>query len=496
MTEHELFKEAVMLYLVDDAHSKRESKKRKTHPIARKILFAAACLLVAMSVTVFSIPSARAAVEDWLNGWFSAGEYFGQKKDERTKEPTIEAIITNADENRAYITEVASGYEAYAEGFSMTLDEIAYDGESIFLSGTMSGATARPFVQAQTGGDTFRAEKPAGSFDGNGDGGYFYSACENFVSFETPEGQHFSGEIVPSFTDEMNTIAVSLANKEPEKVFENGKLVTYNKAADKLWDAYLADHDVHFSIELQSYGSDAEPLTGMVSGELSFRMEYSFVDGIDTVPLLKASFGAINIDATTYQDKTQTTQAISDVSVELGGIHPATIQEWQQINERTPDYCEVYLYTHELDFTGASVSLKEISFTPTDTKIKMHVVLPESWTNAERNFAGLTFKFLLDGETMETATQAKFCVEGPRGTGDPTGHVLEYDCPFWESTLPPSQWASAKTLTIIPMTEYWWDMLVNYDDGPYEPLFLTRRRSSYRNCEPQRVSKRESYTTK
>ena len=472
MTERELFKEAVMLYLVDDAEVQHAGKRRKAHPVARRVLFAAACLLVAASVMVFSIPSARAAVEEWLSGWFSAGGYFGQEKEDRAKEPTIEAIITSGKGISANVTEVEEGYEAYAENFSMTLDEIAYDGEKIFLSGTMSGATARPFVQAQTGGDTFRAEKYAAPQGSSIYEQYCFCPCENYAKFVSSDGQQFSGAIVPSFTDEMNTIAVSLVNKEPEVVFENGELVTSSKEADKLWDAYLADHDVRFSIELQYYDPDAEPLSGMVSGELSFRMEHSFVDGIDTIPVLKASFGTINIDATAYQEKTLTTQAISDVSVELGGIHPATIEEWQQESERIPDYCEVYLYTHELDFSGASVSLKEIYFTPTDTKITLHVVLPESWTNAERNYAGLTFKFLLDGETPENAVQAKFAIEGPRGTGDPTGNVLEYDCPFWESSLPPSQWASAKTLTIIPMTEYWWDMLVNYDEGPYEPFSL------------------------
>lgn len=471
MTEHELFKEAVMQYLVDDAQVKRASKAHKRHPAVRRILVTAACLLAAAGVTVFSIPSARAAVEDWINDWFSPGGYFGQQKEERAKEPTIEAIITKAGGNNTKITEVGKGYEAYANAFDMTLDEIAYDGETIFVSGTMSGATARPFVEAQTGGDTFRAAKfdnPQGSsiYDQ-----YCFCACENFVNFVTKDGQQFHGEIVPAFTEEMDAIAVSLVNKEPEVVFENGVLVTSNKEADALWDAYLANHDVRFSMELESNGQDA-PLSGMVSGELSFRMEYPFADGFDTVPLLKASIDSITIDANAYQQQTQTTQAKDDLRVDLGGVHPATIEAWQPESERTSNDCETYTYTRELDFTGASVSLKEISFTPTDTKITMHVVLPESWTGAERCYAGLTFKFLLDEETPENALEAKFCVEGPRGTADQTGKALEYDCPFYESTLSPSQWASAKTLTIIPTTEYWWEMLVNYDDEPYKPFSL------------------------
>lgn len=472
MTEHELFKEAVMQNMVDDARIQRESKKRKHHPIARKILLAAACLLVAVSVTVFAIPSARAAVEEWINDWFNPGGYFGQEKEERAKEPTIEAIITSADGVSAKVTEVGEGYEVYAEGFDMTLDEIAYDGESIFVSGTMSGATARPFVEAQTGGDTFRAEKyadPQGSSIYNQ---YCFCACENFVDFVTTDGHNYDGEIIPNFTDEMNAIASSLVNKEPEVVFENGELVTSNKEADKLWDAYLADHDVRFSIELQPSGRDGMSLSGMVSGELSFWMANSFVDGIEPIRVMKASFGSIPIDATAYQKQTITTQAKTETKVELGGIHPVTIQEWQSESERTSDDCEIYYYTHELDFTGASFSLKEITFTPTDTKITLHVTIPETWTVLERANANLQFHFLIDGKPLDAGLSIPFNVCGPLGANDPTGATLEYDCSFYESTLSPSQWAAIKTLTIIPTTGYWWEMDLNFDNGSYESYSL------------------------
>jgi len=472
MTERELFKEAVMQYLVDDALAKRASKRRRKRPVARRILFAAACLLVAVSVTVFSIPSARAAVEDWLNGWFSPGGYFGQEKEDRAEEPTIEAIITSAEGNRAKVTEVGEGYMAYAEGFDMTLDEIAYDGETIFISGTMSGATARPFVEAQTGGDTFRAEKYDEPIGSDIYGQYCFCACENFAKFVSSDGRRFSGEIVPNFTDEMNAIAVSLVNKEPEVVFENGELVTSNREADKLWDAYLADHDVRFSIELQPSGLDIPPLSGLVSGELSFRMEYSFTDGIDSVPLLKATFGSIDVDATAYQKQTQTTQATTDTTVNLGGIHPVTITEWQPEEERTSDDCETYMYTRELDFSGASYTLKEISFTPTDTQITLHITLPETWSATELAYTNLYFHFLFDGQSRDRESFIPFGMSGPYQTYDPSGNTREFDCIFRESSIPPSQWATFQTLQIVPATAYCWDLKVSYDDEPQTEFSL------------------------
>ena len=415
MTERELFKEAVMQYMVDDTRVMRVSKRRKNRHVARRVLFAAACVLVLFSVTVFAIPSARAAVEDWINDWFTPRDYFGQEKSERTEEPTIEAITSSANNTGITLTSVGAGYEAYAKAFDMTLDEIAYDGESIFLSGTMSGATARPFVQAYTGGDTFRAVPYDGSLGGDPDWEYYYLCCENRVTFETPDGKRFSGELVPTFTPEMDEFCQSLTDSSADNVFQNGELVTTNPAADEFWNKYLADHDVRFSIELQNIGPESQPLSGQVTGELSILMRYDNVDSKDPIQVLSASFGDIMFDADAYLAQTQTTQAKDTSSVQLSGVHPITVQEWQPEAERTSDDCEIYYYTRELDFTGASFSLKEISFTPTDTKITLHVVLPTSWTRQERRGGEFGFQFLIDGKQASERSSTLFNVYGAPG---------------------------------------------------------------------------------
>jgi len=470
MTEHELFKEAVMQYMVDDTRARHIAAKRKKNHIARRVLTTAACIVAALAITVMAIPSARAAVEEWLDEWFDAREYFQKEREEREEEPSIEAIITSAGENDVVVTEVGDGFEEYAAEFGMTLDEIAYDGSSVFVTGTMPGATARPFAEAWTGGDTFRIAENDGSLGGDSDWDYYYFACENVVTLKTADGGVFYGELCLSFTDEMNEIVRSLVDVGPENVFENGELVTTNARADELWDEYLFDHDVRFSIELEPAYTDMQPLSGTVEGELTLRMFYDNIVEEAPVSLLDADLGTITIDAEAYQ--TQTTQAMVGTSVQLGGVHPVTMMEWQATAERTSNDCETYYYTHELDFTGASVTVKEITFTPTDTKLMLHVVLPETWTGAERAYGNLAFRFLLDGETAGEGVDNLFSVCGPRGTNDETGEELEYDCGFWESTISPSQWAEAKTLTIIPTTVYWWEMYVQYDDGPEELVSL------------------------
>jgi len=470
MTERELFKEAVMQYLVDDATAQRASKKRKPRPVARRILFAAACLLVALSVTVFSIPSARAAVEEWISGWFSPVGYFGQEKEERAKEPTIEAIITTADGNTAMVTEVGTGYEAYAEGFDMTLDEIAYDGETIFISGTMSGATARPFVQMYTGGDTYHCSKLDPSKN-DSDQEYEYYWCESLVEFKIGEGEYI-GNIEPTITDDMNPILDAGASQDVKPVFENGKLITTNTVADPLWDNYLANHEVRFSIELRKMYIYMQPLTGIVQGDLSVKLYYANGEGTDYEPVLSASFDAINIDATAYQEQTQTTEIKNGSQVNLGGIHTVSIEVWQPEAQRATEDGDVYYYTRNLDFTGASITLKAISFTPTDTVVTLHVILPAAWTREERRGARIEYHFLLDGEKVFDTSSDLFSGSGVIGLDYETDDYSVYDFELNHSALSPSQWASAKTLTIIPTTVYWWDMKTRYDDGAYEPFSL------------------------
>ena len=125
-----------------------------------------------------------------------------------------------------------------------------------------------------------------------------------------------------------------------------------------------------------------------------------------------------------------------------------------------------------LDFTGASFSLTEISFTPTDTKITLHVVLPVSWSRQERRGGEFEFRFLVDGKQASERSSTLFNVYGSPGMDYETSDYLEFDYVFFESTLPPSQWAAMKTITVIPVTKYWWEMSLSQNDGPFEPYSL------------------------
>ena len=291
--------------------------------------------------------------------------------------------------------------------------------------------------------------------------------------------------ISPSMTEEMEKICSLETSANAKPVFENDELITTNPITDPLWDEYLSDHDVRFTIELRKVYASMQPLSGMVSGELSVKLFYGNVDSQEPETVLEASLGDITIDANAY--KAQTTHAQIGKTVQLGGVHPVIIHEWQPEEERTLDDCEVYYYTRELDFTGATVTFKDITFTPTDTKLTLHVVLPDSWTEQERHADGgaVHFRFLLEGEDMQKkeidspfdpakriAQGSLFNAFGPKGAEARENQWLEYDYDLFNTAIPPSQWAAAKTLTIIPVTKYFWEMLVSHYNGPKEPFSL------------------------
>ena len=253
-------------------------------------------------------------------------------------------------------------------------------------------------------------------------------------------------------------------------------------------DTYLAEHEVRFTGHLYGRG---EALSGQVTGDLSLRMMYYIpVDAVDEV--LTAELGSVTFDADAW--KAQTSSAAIGAGAELSGIHPVSMTFWQPEEERTgSDDLEIYHATRALDFAGAAYQLNEITFTPTDTVIGLSVTQPDGWSDAERLQHPIQFLFLLDweGDIPKTCTDeikkagTIFLSHGPAGgfqmddaarAAATEAHEAngwrQFTTWYHNSELTPSQWAQAKTLTIIPYTEYHWEMTVRYDDGPEEPFSL------------------------
>lgn len=443
MTERELFREAVMQNMVDDARVKHASKKRKRHPVARKILVAAACLLVALCVTVYSIPTARAAVEDWLSGWFNAQEYLGKDSENRAGEPALDAVIERVgnDGRTVIITDIFNSSEAkeMANNFGIRLDEVAYSGDAIYITGWFTGISGKFLLDSRTGGDTTHEDS---------------EYTEGNMMLSLPNGTVYYGALNAYFDDEMEQIIKDSIDKTQKEYDANETLVTTNSVADSLWYSWLETHEVRFIYTAvpESAVPAGEPLSGQIDAKLSFQQYYRDVANDSTVTLFRADLGTVAIDADAHKSFSST--KVDGQAVTLSGTHRMFIREWAAEDAAST----VYSYVRDLNMSGVTISVDSVSFTPTGLNVTLRLDLPESWSRTERIAAiqggesgGLNFIVLIDGKEIRHA----FLSIGSKGNAasdnkdDPFLTSLRE---FSNSTLSRSQWDEAKTITFIPCT--------------------------------------------
>lgn len=425
---------------------RRGKKRRGLHNAAKRVLLAAACLLVVLGITVIAIPSARAAVSDWISGWFSAQDYLGKESESRTAEPALDAVITKVgdDERKIVISDIYDSEEArnLAENFGIRLDEAAYTGDTIYITGWFTGTSGKFLLDSRTGGDTLHEENETTQGD---------------LTLSLSDGTSYSGALEAYFDDEMKQILADCFNEQfGEKAFEydeDGTLVTTNAKADALWYDWLETHEVRFtcSMVLQSTVPAAAQLSGRVEAGLSFR-QYYFNAGGSMVVLFNADLGAVTIDADAYTAVTSTKDG--GQSVALCGTHRMFIREWGADGNET---C-VCSYVSDLDMSGVTISVDSVSFTPTGLDVTLRLDLPESWTREERIAAvqggetgGLDFIVLIDGQEIRHAFLS-IASKGNADTDNKDDPFLTSPREFSNSTLSRSQWDAVKTITFVPCT--------------------------------------------
>jgi len=428
MTERELFKEAVMRYMVDDTRVQRVSKRRKKHPVARRILFVAAGLIVAFSVTVFSIPSARATVEDWINGWFSTKEYFGQERASRTLEPTMESITQNVDgEVPVTITEIGkdSFAKSMADEFGLRIDEVAFNGESIYMTGWFTGQSGRFLLDWYNGGYVW-----------NEVGTMIYGNLD----FILPDGTRWYGSTEIVLNDEMRAIMKEYAanatlddeGRAEKDPYTNGK-----------WQAYMEKNGIRFTMDANPGAVETKELSGIVEAKLVMEEYYCVEKTDECVTLFKADLGTVSFDADAYKANLHSSKI--GQSVTLSGIHRTLIYEdMMEAGDTESDY-SVKSYNTMLDYSGATLTVDSIAFHADDTVLTISGILPERWQQVQRAYVAhnaLGLMFLVDGKPIQTL----FSGWGYDGEEPNITFTRKYE----SSTIPPSAWAAAKTLTIIP----------------------------------------------
>lgn len=426
--EQELFHDAVAQYMVNDDQVRYWSKFRQKRPIARRILTAAACLLAAAAITTFSIPSARAAVEEWISGWFSTSGYLGEESETRTKEPTVEAITEQLGE-KVPVTITSVGSDAFAQSmadeFGMVIDEVAFNGKSIFMTGWFTGQSGKFLLDPYTG-----------AYVWNEVGSEIYGSLD----FLLPDGSRWYGSLELVLTDEVRALMKECAPYATRNA--EGDPVS-NSYADEKWAAYMAKNGLRFTLEANPGAVDAKPLSGEVTAKLVMEETYYNEASEQSVPIFSADLGTVTFDADAYKANLQ--ESAAGKSVTLSGMHRVLIHETMTEPGDTENDFSVRYSNHMLDLTGVTLSIDAIAFRADDTVLSVSCVLQESWSLAERETVGheeLRLLFLLDGEPVETLFS---------GIGrDNDEACLTFTRRYESSTIPPSKWAAAKTLTIIP----------------------------------------------
>ncbi len=426
--EQELFHDAATQYMVNDEQVRYWSKFRTGRRIARRILAVAACLITATAVTTFAIPSARAAVEEWISGWFSTSDYLGEESETRTKEPTVEAITEQLGE-QVPVTITSVGSDAFAQSmadeFGMIIDEVAFNGESIFMTGWFTGQSGK-----------FLLEPYTGAYIWSEIGSEIYGSMD----FLMPDGSRWYGSLELVMSDEVRALmkeCVPYATRNAEGD------ATSNDYADEKWAAYMAENGLRFTLEANPGAVDAKPLTGEVTAKLVMEETYYDEASEQAVPIFSADLGNVTFNADAYKENLQ--ESVVGKIVTLSGVHRVLIREWMTEPGDTESDYSVKRSNHMLDFAGVTLSIDSIAFRADDTVLNISGILPKSWSLAERENVGhdeLQLLFLLDGEPVQTLFS---------GTGrDNDDDCLTFTRRYESSTIPPSAWAAAKTLTIIP----------------------------------------------
>ena len=418
----------------------RRSKRALSN--TKRALYIAASILLLFAVSIMAIPSAKAAVSDWVNNLFHFGDYLGQTGEKRGGEPELDSIITKIENDGRQITisDIGTSGEArrLAENFGIRLDEVLYTGKSITITGWFTGTAGKFMLDQQTGGDTGREDS---------------EYTEGLMKLTLSDGRVFSGMVCAYFDEQMERICSDCMWKYKSVYDAAGNLTTTNAIADSLWYEWLKTHEVRFVMTaMPEDRTETAPLSGQEIAALSFHEYYRDTKAASLVTLFKANLGTVAIDADAYTAVTN--EQSGGQQVPLSGTHRMYIHE----RETLPTGDFVHSYVKDLDFSGANIAVDSVKFTPTGLEVTLRMDLPQAWSRTERIVAiqggengGIGFTVLIDGEAIQHAFLSI--------SSNTNADAENKDDPFYtslivfsNSTLSRSQWDAVKTISFIPYT--------------------------------------------
>lgn len=422
---------------------------RKNHLALKKRwpLVLVACTLLAITL-VACIPEARAEVLSWFGKIFDTQSYMGEESINRSSEPSLDAVITKIEnpDRSATVNNVLDTIEAQtlADNFGVRLDEVAYTGRAIYVTGWLTRAAGKFLLDQYTGGDTWTK-------DAMWTDGYMCLTLQN--------GEAYYSSLRVSFTEEMDEIMEQAFGGDAERrlnmVYENGQLVTSNPKADELWNAWLQNNNVRFVCQFDVSQAESLELSNQTHADLSFTQYAKVAENEADVILFRADLGSIYINAELYNDAVSVTDVASQ-TIALTGTHRMFITEHNLVGFSRP---HVNYYVEHLDMSGVNIAVESLTFTPTGPEIALKLDMPASWTRTERIAAvygsergGLDFLILLDGEPQPSYIFRSRGIKAVFGNDDDP--FLTSPRILCEPSIAPSQWDAIQTITLIPYTSW------------------------------------------
>ena len=341
----------------------RQRRGRRRLPAAlRPFGYLAAALLLCFGMAM-SIPAARAAILQALRPAVDTGEYLSTPGQAREPGTAIEDAVEPLDA-AGYTVVVAQAaddaWQAWAEGLTLTLEELLYDGEALHIAGTLAGHTA----------DFIRPES-------------------DYLRMEADEGAAY----VPPDDMVVADCAFSLGGAPAKRLGLSILDAAYAVALDQAgYDAAVAAGSLPVLFSL--------PVGAGLTGEQTLSLEIPFFDmrslrlsGTDAAPLATLRVEGLTFDAT----------AGTAAAVELPLPAPVALTGSasvftgaEQIEGNT-----ALVGNELLPLEGATLSLASLRQTLAGLEMEVCLQLPSAWTRVqcERFASHLDVEFVIDGET-------------------------------------------------------------------------------------------------
>ena len=338
---------------------RQQTALRRRH-IGRFLLYTAAALLVCLGAAM-AVPPARAAILRILTPAVEPAEYLATPEAERETLPAMDAAIGRIEEQSLTVSVAQAADEnwrAWAERLSVQLDQLLYDGETLYLNGVLRGNTA-DFVKPE-------------------------EACRKV---ETAEGLSLLPPDDLVIGDCRFSVGAGAAQRTLASIF------------------LLPWHDVQ-NEALASTGalpiSLALPVGAGLTGEQTLTLEFLFSE---LAPVQEVGDGQFSPQATLRIeglrfDATAGTAAISALSVPAPATLVGEALVFSGAESVQGEGAEIG--NDRLSLEGGSLSILAIRQKLGGTELTLRIALPEGWTQAQRDsFARyVSVEFVIDGENM------------------------------------------------------------------------------------------------